>query len=112
MKSLIGYFELVFNVLIYFILFLSLITALLMFRGDLIVLCKSDPTVPLLLIVSTCGFLHVLLFYFFFKKLNLNVLHNCICRTSGKSSIKRIPSESVSVGFLRLVGSPLPRGEC
>lgn len=62
----------------------------------------------LLLTGSTCGFLHVLLFFIFFLKVKFKCLHNHICRTSGKSSIKHIPSESVSVGFLRLVGCPLP----
>lgn len=66
------------------------------------------PQSTFLLTGSTCGFLHVLLFFFFFLKLNLNVLHNCICRASGKTSIKHIPSESVSVRILRLVGCPLP----
>lgn len=103
-KCLIDYFETVQSV-IYFIWFLSLITALLVFPGDLIALwLHSQRSCWLGLLVA----FYMFCYSFFFLKLNLNVLHNCICRASGKSSIKHIPSESVSVRILRLVGCPLP----
>lgn len=101
---MIDYFETVQSV-IYFIWFLSLITALLVFPGDLIALwLHSQRSCWLGLLVA----FYMFCYSFFFLKLNLNVLHSCICRASGKSSIKHIPSESVSVRILRLVGCPLP----